>query len=49
MNMTNSEEINGCKAEQVDKKRINLKFQSSDGSEYTIDSTDRTKFSDNLP
>jgi len=47
--MANRIEINGCKAERVVKKKKNLKFHSSDGTEYTIDSSDGSKFSDDLP
>jgi len=47
--MANKVEINGCKAVEVVKKTKNIKFHSSDGSEYTIDSSDGSKFAKNLP
>jgi len=47
--MATKVEINGCKVETVVKKTKNLKFHSSDGSEYTIDSSDGSKFTDDLP
>jgi HSP90 family molecular chaperone len=47
--MSKKVEINGCKAETMVKKSKNLKFHSSDGSAYTIDSSDGSKFSDDLP
>lgn len=47
--MANKVEINGCKAERVVKKKKNLKFHSSDGTAYTINSNDGSKFSDDLP
>ncbi|HMB42025.1 MAG TPA: hypothetical protein VKM37_08570 [Balneolaceae bacterium] len=47
--MADKVEISGCNVETVVEKKADIKFHSSDGSEYTIDSSDGSKFSKDLP
>jgi len=47
--MSNKVEISACKFETIVKKDKKIKFHSTDGSEYTLDSADGSKFSDDLP